>query len=189
MFKLTITLDSVWDDACNGTAETFWSLVENCDGEEILLQDRVILRKQSAGRGNNDHLVEFRVPMTDPVPPNYFIIVVSSGWMRLGTKLAPSFMRLILPERFSPHTPLLDFVPLPVEALKEPEFIDLYPEWRQFNKIQTQVFKFLFDIDDNMFIRAPTRGRKTVCWEYVVLRHCSKVAGWEGPYTFPPSRS
>jgi len=104
MFKLTIIPDFVWDDACNGTAETFWILVENCDGEEILLQDQIILRKQSAEGENNGQLVEFRVPMTELMPPNYFIIVVSSGWMRLGTKLAVSFMRLILPERFSTHT-------------------------------------------------------------------------------------
>jgi len=128
MFKLTITPDFVWDDAYNGAAETFWILVEDCDGEEILLQDQIILRKQSAEGENNGHLVD-QGPMTDLVPPNYFTIVVSSGWMRLGTKLAASFMRLILPERFSPHTPLLDFVPLPVDALKKPEFIDLYPEW------------------------------------------------------------
>ena len=94
--------------------------------------------------------------------------------MHSETKLAVSFRKLILPEKFPPHTPLLDLVPLPVEALKKPEFVNFYPEWRQFNKIQTQVFKSLFDTDDNVFIGAPTGSGKTVCAEFALLRHWSK---------------
>jgi len=172
--ELTITPDFIWDDAYHGTAETFWILVEDCDGEEILFHDQFILRKQYAEGENNDHLVEFTVPMTEPMPPNYFITVVSDRWMHSETKLAVSFRKLILPEKFPPHTPLLDLVPLPVEALKKPEFVNLYPEWRQFNKIQTQVFKSLFDTDDNVFIGAPTGSGKTVCAEFALLRHWSK---------------
>jgi len=59
----TITPDFILDDVYNGTAETFWILVENCDGEEILLHDQIILRKGE----NNDHLVEFRAPTTEPM--------------------------------------------------------------------------------------------------------------------------
>ncbi|RPB01060.1 Sec63-domain-containing protein [Choiromyces venosus 120613-1] len=172
--ELTITPDFIWDDAYHGTAETFWILVEDCDGEEILFHDQFILRKQYAESENNEHLVEFTVPMTEPMPPNYFITVVSDRWMHSETKLAVSFRKLILPEKFPPHTPLLDLVPLPVEALKKPEFVNLYPEWQQFNKIQTQVFKSLFDTDDNVFIGAPTGSGKTVCAEFALLRHWSK---------------
>ncbi|CAZ85684.1 unnamed protein product [Tuber melanosporum] len=172
--ELTITPDFIWDDAYHGTAETFWILVEDCDGEEILFHDQFILRKQYAESENNDHLVEFTVPMTEPMPPNYFITLVSDRWMHSETKLAVSFRKLILPEKFPPHTPLLGLVPLPVEALKKPEFVNLYPEWREFNKIQTQVFKSLFDTDDNMFIGAPTGSGKTVCAEFALLRHWSK---------------
>jgi len=42
-------------------------LVEDCDGEEILFHDQFILRKQYAEGENNHHLVEFTVPMTEPI--------------------------------------------------------------------------------------------------------------------------
>ncbi|KAI5838977.1 putative pre-mRNA splicing helicase [Morchella snyderi] len=172
--ELTITPDFVWDVEYHGQAESFWILVEDCDGEDILFHDQFILRRQYAESENNEHLVEFTVPMTEPMPPNYFITVVSDRWMHSETKLAVSFRKLILPEKFPPHTPLLDLVPLPVEALKKKEYMELYPDWRHFNKIQTQVFKSLFDTDDNVFIGAPTGSGKTVCAEFALLRHWSK---------------
>ena len=172
--ELTITPDFVWDEAYHGSAESFWILVEDCDGEEILFHDQFILRRQYAESENNEHLVEFTVPMTEPMPPNYFITVVSDRWMHSEMKLAVSFRKLILPEKFPPHTPLLELVPLPVEALKKSEFVNLYPGWRQFNKIQTQVYKPLFDTDDSVFIGAPTGSGKTVCAEFALFRHWSK---------------
>ncbi|KAL0638958.1 Pre-mRNA-splicing helicase BRR2 [Maublancomyces gigas] len=172
--ELTITPDFVWDVEYHGQAESFWILVEDCDGEDILFHDQFILRRQYAESENNEHLVEFTVPITEPMPPNYFITVVSDRWMHSETKLAVSFRKLILPEKFPPHTPLLDLVPLPVEALKKPEFRELYPDWRHFNKIQTQVFKSLFDTDDNVFVGAPTGSGKTICAEFALLRHWSK---------------
>ncbi|KAL7274426.1 Pre-mRNA-splicing helicase BRR2 [Rhizina undulata] len=183
--ELTITPDFVWDDAYHGSAESFWILVEDADGEQILFHDQFILRKQYAESENNEHLVEFTVPITEPMPPNYFITVLSDRWMHSETKLAVSFRKLILPEKFPPHTPLLDLVPLPVEALKKPEYIKLYPEWRVFNKIQTQVFKSLFDTDDNVFIGAPTGSGKTVCAEFALLRHWSQEEAGRAVYVAP----
>ncbi len=78
--ELTITPNFEWDDAVHGAAESFWILVEDCDGEEILFHDLFLLRKDYASAGSNEHLVEFTVPMLDPMPPNYFISVISDRW-------------------------------------------------------------------------------------------------------------
>lgn len=169
--ELTITPNFVWDDALHGTAENFWILVEDCDGEEVLFHDQFVLRREFATSEMNEHLVDFTVPITEPVPPNYFISLISDRWMHAETKLAVSFDRLILPARFPPHTPLLDLQRVPVRALKRADYQDLYPDWREFNKVQTQVFKALFDSDENVFVGAPTGSGKTVCAEFALMRH------------------
>ncbi|KAJ5157620.1 uncharacterized protein N7482_008720 [Penicillium canariense] len=183
--ELTITPNFVWDDAVHGTAQDFWILVEDCDGEEILFHDRFLLRRDFAISEMNEHMVEFTVPITEPMPPNYFISLVSDRWMHSETKIAVSFQKLILPERFPPHTPLLDMQRAPVKALKREEYQKLYPDWEHFNKIQTQVFKSVFDSDDNVFIGAPTGSGKTVCAELALLRHWSTENSGRAVYIAP----
>jgi pre-mRNA-splicing helicase BRR2 len=183
--ELTITPNFVWDDALHGTAQDFWILVEDCDGEEILFHDQFILRKDYAQAEMNEHLVEFTVPITEPMPPNYFISLVSDRWMHSETKIAVSFQKLILPERFPPHTPLLDMQRAPVKALKREDYQQLYPEWQFFNKIQTQSFKSLYDSDDNVFLGAPTGSGKTVCAELALLRHWATGKGGRAVYIAP----
>ncbi|KAJ6120188.1 Helicase C-terminal [Penicillium sp. IBT 18751x] len=183
--ELTITPNFVWDDAIHGNAQDFWILVEDCDGEEILYHDRFLLRREFAQSEMNEHLVEFTVPITEPMPPNYFISLVSDRWMHSETKIAVSFQKLILPERFPPHTPLLDMQRAPVKALKREEYQQLYPNWEHFNKIQTQVFKSVFDSEDNVFIGAPTGSGKTVCAELALLRHWSSAKNGRAVYIAP----
>lgn len=46
--------------------------------------------------------------MSEPVPPQYFVRVVSDRWLGAETVLPISFRHLILPEKFPPRTELLD---------------------------------------------------------------------------------
>ncbi|KAI9684528.1 MAG: hypothetical protein M1822_005616 [Bathelium mastoideum] len=183
-FELTVTPNFEWDDELHGSAESFWILVEDCDGEDILFHDQLVLRRNYATSDANEHLVEFTVPITEPMPPNYFITVVSDRWMHSETKLAVSFQRLILPEKFPPHTQLLDLQPLPVSALKRKDYQQLYPDWDRFNKIQTQVFNSLFTSDDNIFVGAPTGSGKSVCAEFALLRHWAKPPAEQGAVVY-----
>ena len=183
--ELTITPNFEWDDEVHGTAESFWIIAEDCDGEDILFHDQFILRKDFAQAEMNEHIVEFTVPITEPMPPNYFVTVVSDRWMHSETKLAVSFQKLILPEKFPPHTQLLDLQPLPVAALKTEDFRALYPNWERFNKIQTQTFNSLYSTDDNVFVGAPTGSGKTICAEFALLRHWSKPDAGRAVYIAP----
>ena len=65
--------------------------------------------------------------------------VVSDKWLASEAVLPVSFRHLILPQKFAPPTELLDLQPLPVSALRNPAFEALYPTFRTFNPIQTQV--------------------------------------------------
>ncbi|KAG6820013.1 hypothetical protein H0H93_006477 [Arthromyces matolae] len=169
---LSITPDFRWDEKIHGTAETFHILVEDVDGELILFHDTFLLRQKYA---DSEHNVTITVPMFEPVPPNYYISVISDRWLHSETRLPISFKHLILPEKFPPPTPLLDLQALPLSALHNKEFEDIYASTIQtFNKIQTQVFQALYTSDENVFIGAPTGSGKTICAEFALLRLWSK---------------
>ncbi|ORY60157.1 Sec63 Brl domain-containing protein [Pseudomassariella vexata] len=183
--ELSITPNFEWDDALHGSAENFWIMVEDCDGEDILFHDQFLLRKDYAVSENNEHLVDFTVSITDPMPPNYFISVISDRWMHSETKLPVSFRKLILPEKFPPHTQLLELQPLPVAALKAKDYANIYEDWDYFNKIQTQTFNSLYTTDDNVLIGAPTGSGKTVCAEFALLRLWAKPEYGRAVYVAP----
>ncbi|KAK3487369.1 Sec63 Brl domain-containing protein [Neurospora crassa] len=183
--ELAITPNFEWDADIHGLSESFWIIVEDCDGEDILFHDQFILRKDYAESESNEHIVEFTVPITEPMPPNYFISVISDRWMHSETRLPVSFRKLILPERFPPHTELLDLQPLPVNALKAKDYSALYPDWQQFNKVQTQTFKSLYETDNNVLICSPTGSGKTVCAEFALLRHWAKKEHGRAVYIAP----
>lgn len=183
--ELTITPNFEWDESLHGTAQSFWIIVEDCDGEDILFHDTFLLRKDYAQSVTNEHLVEFTVPITEPMPPNYFITLTSDRWLQSETKLAVSFDKLVLPEKFPAHTPLLDLQAVPVSALKRQDYQGLYPKWQKFNKVQTQVFSSLFSTNDSVFIGAPTGTGKTVCAEFAILRHWASQGRGRAVYIAP----
>ncbi|KAF5318824.1 hypothetical protein D9619_010989 [Psilocybe cf. subviscida] len=169
---LSIVPDFRWDEKIHGTAETFIILVEDVDGEVILFHDNFVLRQRYA---EDEHNVTITVPMFEPVPPNYYISVVSDRWLHAETRLPISFKHLILPKKFPKPTPLLDLQALPLSALHNKEFEAIYANSIQtFNKIQTQVFQALYTSDENVFIGAPTGSGKTVCAEFALMRLWSK---------------
>ncbi|POR31841.1 Uncharacterized protein TPAR_07932 [Tolypocladium paradoxum] len=183
--ELSITPNFEWDDSVHGAAENFWIIVEDSDGEDILFHDTFLLRKDYAEAESNEHIVDFTVPITDPMPPNYFVSVMSDRWMHSETRVAVPFQKLILPEKFPPHTELLELQPLPVTALKVASYVDLYPDWKQFNRIQTQTFNSLYKGDQNVFVGAPTGSGKTVCAEFALLRHWTNTDAGRAVYIAP----
>jgi len=169
---LSIVPDFRWDEKTHSGAETFIILVEDVDGEVILFHDSFILRQRYA---EDEHNVTLTVPMFEPVPPNYYISVISDRWLHAETRLPISFKHLILPKKFPKPTPLLDLQSLPLSALHNKEFEAIYANSIQtFNKIQTQVFQALYTSDENVFIGAPTGSGKTICAEFALLRLWSK---------------
>ena len=169
--ELTITPDFSWDDRVHGYVEPFWVIVEDNDGENILHHEYFMLKKQYI---DEDHTLNFIVPIYEPLPPQYFIRVVSDRWLGSQTVLPVSFRHIILPEKYPPPTELLDLQPLPVTALQSPSYETLYQDFKHFNPIQTQVFTALYNSDDNALVAAPTGSGKTICAEFAVLRNHQK---------------
>ncbi|RCH95561.1 DEIH-box ATPase, partial [Rhizopus azygosporus] len=181
--ELTISPDFQWDEKVHGIAEAFWIMVEDVDGEHILHHEYFILKQRYA---EDEHFVSFTVPLYEPLPPNYYITIVADRWLHCETKLPISFRHLILPEKYPPHTELHDLQPLPVTALRNPDYEKLYAGWiSHFNPIQTQVFNALYTTNDNVLIGAPTGSGKTVCAEFALLHLWNQAADSRAVYIAP----
>jgi pre-mRNA-splicing helicase BRR2 len=181
--ELTITPDFQWDEKVHGHSQGFWIFVEDVDSEVILHHEFFLLKSKYA---SDEHAVEFFVPVFDPLPPQYFIRVVSDSWIGSETQLPVSFRHLILPEKNPPPTELLDLQPLPVSALRNEAYESLYNEQFQFfNPIQTQVFNVLYNGDENVLIGAPTGSGKTLCAELSIMRLFNQVPEGRCVYVTP----
>ena len=168
MVDLTITPDFQYDNQLHDYAQQFWVIVEDVNGELILHHESFILRKQYS---QETHHMSFMVTLQDPLPPQYFIRIVSDRWLHSETVLPVSFRHILLPSKFPPPSELLDLQPLPVSGLRNKEVEALFgSKFRHFNPIQTQVFNTLYESDDNALVCAPTGSGKTVCAEFAMIR-------------------
>lgn len=170
--ELTITPDFQFDEKIHGKSEPFFILVEDVDGETILHHEYFVLKQAFS---QEEHTVNFTIPICDPMPPQYFIRVVSDRWLGSEIILPISFHNLILPERYPAPTELLDLQPQPVTDLSNERYISQFKsQYEYFNPIQTQVFNTVFKKDDNMLVAAPTGSGKTVLAELAVMRMLSQ---------------
>ena len=173
--ELTITPDFAFNDDVHGWGEAFHIIVEDVDGDRMLHHEMFMLKKKFA---EEEHVVVFTVPVVAPLPPQYFIRVVSDRWLHAESVLPISFRHLILPDKYSAPRELLDLQPLPVSGLRFPAFEKLYSEppvaggapRTHFNAVQTQVFNTCYETDDNVLLCAPAGSGKMVAAEFALLR-------------------
>jgi pre-mRNA-splicing helicase BRR2 len=173
LVELNITSGFIWDERFHGTSEVFYIFVEDSDSEIILHQETFILKHKHA-KQEYEHRISFIVPMIEPKPPQYFIRIVSDKWLNCERLLPISFKHTILPEKFPPHTGLLDLQPLLFSALKNAELEKLYTNklgYKQMLPIQTQIFKAVFETDESLFVGAPTGSGKTLLAELAAHRY------------------
>lgn len=111
----------------------------------------------------------FTIPIFDPLPPQYYVRVVSDRWLHAEAVCAISFKHLILPDHHPPHTELLNLQPISVSALRNPTLENLY-NFSHFNPIQTQLFHTLYYSDSNVLLGAPTGSGKTIAAEIAIFR-------------------
>jgi pre-mRNA-splicing helicase BRR2 len=164
--QLTITPDFEYDVRQHEQALPFWILVEDVDGERVLHYEYFLLKHKYA---DEEHYVDFMIPLLEPTPPHYYIRLVSDRWLGAETVIAVPFTKLLLPERFPPPTELLDLQPLLVSDLRPAKYQRFYA-FRTFNPIQTQVYPSLANGDQNVLVCAPTNSGKTACAEFALFR-------------------
>jgi pre-mRNA-splicing helicase BRR2 len=166
--ELTITPDFQFDAAVHGNAEPFHVFVEDVDSEIILHSEYFLLRKKFA---QTEHVLSFTIPIFDPLPPQYFVRVVSDRWLGSEVVLPMSFRHLILPEKFAPPTELLDLQPISTNEIASEKWINFFErKFSVFNPIQTQVFSAVYKKNDSLLVAAPVGSGKTAIAELAIIR-------------------
>ena len=137
--------------------------------------EQFILKENQVGQ---DHHLSFTVPLFDPLPPQYFIKVISDRWLQAEHVIPVSFKNLILPEKYAPPTQLLDMHQKLVQDLDFEEATQIYEEvdeMKEFSPIQTQVFDKLYHTDSSVLVGAPTGGsERRVLAELAIFREIQR---------------
>jgi pre-mRNA-splicing helicase BRR2 len=170
--ELSITKDFEWDSTYHGNAELFWIFIEDVDSEIILYYEQFMMKKKYS---DQEHVLVFTVPLFEPLPPHYFIRVVSDRWIKAESLVTVSFRHLILPDKFPAPTELLDLHPVPIKAIRWPEAEKLF-DFEYLNKIQSQTFGSVYNTSESCLVAAPTGSGKSVLAELVTLRHLAKTS-------------
>lgn len=152
-----------WNDRHHGTSESYWVWVENSETSEIYHHEYFILSRKKL---HDTHELNFTIPLSDPLPAQIYVRVVSDRWLGAETVHPVSFQHLIRPDTESVYTDLLDLQPLPVTALKNPLLEEIYgARFQYFNPMQTQIFHTLYHTSNNVLLGSPTGSGKTIAAE------------------------
>ena len=166
--ELTLTPDFAFDAAVHGTCEPFWIIVEDVDGEVILHSEYFLLKKKFA---QQEHTLSFTIPIFDPLPPQYFVRVVSDRWLGSEVVLPMSFRHLLLPDKFAQPTELLDLQPISTNEIANEKWIGFFAnKLHTLNPIQTQVFNAVYRRNENLLLAAPTGSGTTLVAELAIIR-------------------
>lgn len=161
--KLYIIPDFRWNDHVHGSSESYYIWVENSETSEIYHHEFFILNRRKL---NDDHELNFTIPLSDPLPNQIYVRAVSDRWLGAETVTPVSFQHLIRPDTESVYTDLLNLQPLPISALKNPGLEEIYAKRFQFfNPMQTQIFHTLYHTAANVLLGSPTGSGKTVAAE------------------------
>lgn len=167
--------DFKWDMYVHGNAQFFWVFVEESDKSQILHFEKFILNKRQL---SNPHEMDFMIPLSDPLPPQVIVKVVSDTWIGCEFVSPITFQHLIRPFNETLQTKLERLRPLPMKALHNPLIESIYP-FKYFNPMQTMTFHTLYNTNENVFVGSPTGSGKTVVAELAI---------WHAFRDFPGSK-
>lgn len=78
LVEVSVTPDFRWDAKYHDPAgEMFWIIVEDGDGETVLHHELILLKSHQVSQQGFELTLDFAVPITEPLPPNYFLKCVS----------------------------------------------------------------------------------------------------------------
>jgi antiviral helicase SLH1 len=104
--RLSIYPEFSWNDRHHGASESFWVWVENSETSEIYHHEYFILSRKKL---YDDHELNFTIPLSDPLPSQIYVRIISDRWLGAETVSPVSFQHLIRPDTESvwPAVPVL----------------------------------------------------------------------------------
>jgi activating signal cointegrator complex subunit 3 len=182
ILNITINLTPTfkWKKRWNHLSEPFWIIVD--DHKEIIHHEYYIFTQkktdqQSTKKEDKETVITFSVPFQIDagakearVDKIYSINIISDRWVGVEFSHHIYLNEIEVPQDQDVHTELLDLFPLPKSALNNTEYEKIFPQFKYFNPIQTQVFYSCYNSDENILVGAPTGSGKTVVAELAILR-------------------
>lgn len=169
--ELTIVPEFSWDERYHGSTERFWLLVEDVNQEVLLHYEVIHVRKNNpSGKITTTFFVSF----STPVNPFYYIRIFPDRWFGCDHHLPIYLEKLNLPDEFPIFTQPLDLEPQTIKSLENPFFEKLYEKkfcGDNFNQIQTQAFRHLYNSDEDLILLASAGSGKTTCAELAIIRN------------------
>lgn len=174
--------DFRWDEKYHGRSQFFWVFVEESENSELLHVEKLIINKRQL----YGHEMDFMIPLSDPLPAQVIVRVISDTWLGSETVHPISFQHLIRPTNETIRTNLLRLLPLPVTALHDKEIEPIYDrKFKYFNPMQTMTFFNLYNTNSNAFVGSPTGSGKTVVSELAIWHAFKQFPGSKVVYIAP----
>ena len=186
LVKIDLQPDYEYSAAVHADTEIFWLFVEDVSQQHCLYSDQFGLKPWQVIDKATVTLT-FTVPVTEPVPPMYFVRIISDRWMAPDVVRPVSFRHLVLPSKQLPFTELVDAVPVTVDSIDSSLAAQKLREWgiSELNQIQTQSFESFFRSDANVVLFAPKASGKSLCVDLAVLRLLATQEGKKVVYVTP----
>lgn len=171
--ELEITPNWKWDMTVHGATESFILLVEDCDGENILYQDQLFVRKAYI---NQVITITIAVPIFESEQPNYFVSLISNKWLFCEKRIPILLTKMNVPKKFPAPTPLIKSDLVPVKELGIKEFADVFT-FDYFNKFQSQAFDAIYNGNENILFATSKGNGKTTTALLSILKHWKDEGG------------
>ncbi|KAH7825363.1 putative RNA helicase-related protein required for pre-mRNA splicing, related [Monocercomonoides exilis] len=122
--ELAVLADFAWDEEVHGRSELFWLFIEDGDGERILHKECFSLTSLNT---EEEREMTIYVNVLDPLPPQYFLRIMSDRWICPDCVIPIPFRNLILPPLCPPLRSLDDTRTMPINtALRNPLYQNLF---------------------------------------------------------------
>jgi pre-mRNA-splicing helicase BRR2 len=131
-------------------------MVTDADSELLLHAEHFSLHEYQARHGTVRSL-QFMAPLTDPLPPVYFIKLISDKWLQCEHTVPISFKNLLLPDKFAAPRDLDEEAYAEVRSLNFKEAEKLYKDdgLEEFPTVVASMFKQAYRSGEDLFVALP----------------------------------
>ena len=101
--------------------------------------------------------LQFLIPLTDPLPPVYFVKLISDRWLQCEHTVPISFKNLVLPDKFAAPIELDEGAYVEIRSLNFTEAQKLYEGdgMTEFPAVVAAMFKQVYRSSEDVFVALP----------------------------------